>query len=157
MANADFNWMGEGGGGRGGWWVCMIRLSYETVWRWHKVRQECSIKSGRPVTETGNANVPKVRQIFKSDGRYTIRDIAKAVGMSLAGCISFWSVYCNYERFLPDWYRNIDRWPKTKNQKTRMWEQFATQWLKMFPKFNQRYVIIVTGDKTWVHYFELVS
>lgn len=47
---------------------------------------------------------------------------------------------------------------KQKNQKTRVWVQFATQWLKMFPKFNRRHFAnIVADDKTWVHYFELVS
>ena len=41
-------------------------------------------KTERPVTVTGKANVTKVREIIESDGRYTIRDIAKAVGILLS-------------------------------------------------------------------------
>ena len=37
----------------------------------------------------GRVNVSKVREIIESDGRYTIRDIAKAVGISLSRVHSF--------------------------------------------------------------------
>ena len=40
--------------------------------------------SGRPVNATGKANVSKVKEIIESDGRYTIRDIAKAICISLS-------------------------------------------------------------------------
>ena len=40
-------------------------------------------KSGRHVTVTGKTNVSNVKEIIGSDGRYTIRGIAKAVGISL--------------------------------------------------------------------------
>lgn len=36
-------------------------------------------KSCRPVIVTGKATVSKVRKMVESDGRYTIRDIFKAV------------------------------------------------------------------------------
>lgn len=39
--------------------------------------------SGRPMTLPGMANVSKIWEIIKSHGRYTIRDIDKAVGISL--------------------------------------------------------------------------
>lgn len=38
-----------------------------------------AVKAGQRVTVIGKANVSKVRDIIKSDGRYTIRDNAKAV------------------------------------------------------------------------------
>ena len=41
-------------------------------------------KSGQPVTVTGKNNVSKVKAIIESDGRYMIRNIAKAVGISLS-------------------------------------------------------------------------
>ena len=41
-------------------------------------------KSGRSVTATGKTNVSNVREIIENDGRYTIRDIVKAVGISLS-------------------------------------------------------------------------
>lgn len=41
-------------------------------------------KFWRPVIVTGKANVSKVRENIESDGRYTIRIIAIAVGISLS-------------------------------------------------------------------------
>lgn len=99
------------------------KLSYKTV-RAKKKKESLTGQSPSKIQQdmadmwlTSNANIFKVMHIIENGGGYTIRDIAKAVGMSLAGCISFWSVYWKYERFLPDWYRNIDRWPKTKKTK----------------------------------------
>ena len=63
------------------------KLSYETVRRWRKkVHRFCqnAAKSGRPVSATGKNNVSKVRKIIKSDKRYTVRDIVKAVGITLS-------------------------------------------------------------------------
>lgn len=42
-------------------------------------------KSDRPVTlRQSRANVSKVGEMIESDGRYTIRDVAKAVDISLS-------------------------------------------------------------------------
>lgn len=48
-------------------------VSCETICRWKEF--------GRPVTATGKANVLKVRETFESDGRCTILDTVKAVGI----------------------------------------------------------------------------
>ena len=59
------------------------KTSYETVRRWrkkiHTVKD--TTQSGRTVTATGNTNV---REVIETDGRYTIRYIAKAVCISLS-------------------------------------------------------------------------
>lgn len=66
------------------------KISYETVSRWRKtfltgtVYDKDAAKSGRPMTVTCKTNVSKVREIIKSDGSYTTRDIAKAVGIKLS-------------------------------------------------------------------------
>lgn len=49
------------------------KVSFETVCRWREF--------GQPVTATGKANVLKVRETFESDGRCTILDTVKAVGI----------------------------------------------------------------------------
>ena len=67
-------------------------------------------KSLGPVTATGKTNISKVREIIENDGRYTICDIAKAVGILLSR-VHFilkpsWkvrkSVVGKYGKFLPD-------------------------------------------------------
>ena len=48
-----------------------------------------SQNSRQPITATGKINVSQVKEIIKSDGRYTVRDIAKAVCISLSRVHSF--------------------------------------------------------------------
>ena len=66
------------------------KVSYETVRRWKKNFDsgEESIKnapkSGRPVTASCNKNILKITELLKNDARYTVRDIARIVGISLA-------------------------------------------------------------------------
>lgn len=61
------------------------KVSRKTVRRWRrnfKFRQN-EENSERTVTVTDIINVSKVRKITKSDERYMIRNIVKAVGISL--------------------------------------------------------------------------
>ena len=64
-------------------------VSHETVCRWrrkfHTVTESVkdAAKSERSVTATDKNNVSKVRETIESDGRYTVSDIANAVGVSL--------------------------------------------------------------------------
>ena len=66
------------------------KACYETVRRWTQkflIGTESvnnAAKSGRPVTVTDKTNVSKVKEIIESDGWHTIRDISKAVGISLS-------------------------------------------------------------------------
>lgn len=98
-----------------------------SFWLAQSVKDEAI--SGQPVTVTGKANVANVKKIIESDGRYTIRNIAKFVGISLSlGQYLFWSVFWKYERFLSDWYSIY--WQLTKKDTSTM------QLLKVFPKLN---------------------
>ena len=134
------------------------KVSFEAVCRWRKkfltgtefVKD--AAKSGRPVTVIGKTNISKVREIIESDSRYTIRDIAKVVGISLS------RVHFILKRILKVW-KIFARWIPhilTDDQK-RIQVQTAKQLLKMFPNFNRRqFANIDNGDKTWVHYFKPV-
>lgn len=98
-------------------------------------------KSGR----TGKTNVSKVREINKSNDRYTTREIGKAVVF-----FSFWSVFWKYEFFFFKWITHI-----LTNDQKRVRVQTAKQLLQMVPKFNQRKFANIVG-KIWVHCFEPV-
>lgn len=75
------------------------KVSYEIVRRWRRkfltvIESVKDVeKSGQSVTIAVKANVSKFNVIIETDGRYTIRDIGKAVGISLSQCISVWSVF----------------------------------------------------------------
>ena len=80
--------------------------SYETVRRWRDefLTDTCSVKdavkSGRPVTATDKASVSKDRGIIENDGRYTRRDIAKAIAgvFYFEWCFAFTKGY--YQKML---------------------------------------------------------
>ena len=65
-------------------------LSYDTVRRWKKKFNsdlqsvKNTPKSGIPKRATKNENVANVKEILEKDARYTMRDLARMVGISLS-------------------------------------------------------------------------
>lgn len=112
-------------------------------------------KTSQHVIVTDNANVSKVREMIESEGRYTICDTAKPVGISLSWMLfilNFEKKIGNTNDFCP-----IDIDILTDDPK-RVHVQIATwQLLKMFLRSIQRqFAKIDTGDKTCLHYFESI-
>ena len=61
-------------------------VSYDTV-RWWKKKFESgveSIKNGRPKSASRKEIVSKIKEIIEGDARFTVRDIARKVGISLS-------------------------------------------------------------------------
>ena len=65
-------------------------VSYDTVWRWKK-KFESGVesiknapKSGRPKSASRKDIVSKIKEIIEGDARFTVRDIARKVGISLS-------------------------------------------------------------------------
>ena len=85
---------------------------------WH-IKDET--KSDRPMVVTGKAIVSKIRKIIRSNGRYTICNISKAVGISLWISV----------RWIPH-ILTRDR-SKTGTSST------TNTKLKMFPKYQSNY------------------
>ena len=65
-------------------------MSYDTVRRWKNIFEsgEVSIrsaqKSGRPKFASRKEIVSKIKEIIEGDARFTVRDIARKVGISLS-------------------------------------------------------------------------
>lgn len=87
-------------------------------------------KFGRPVTVTAWVNVSKVRKIIKGDDRCTIRDITKAVGLSLSWMHCILKLLWKYERFLSDGFLHLI----TDDKLVRV--QTAKQFLRLYYKLN---------------------
>ena len=65
-------------------------MSYDTVRRWKK-KFESGVesiknapKSGRPKSASRKEIVSKIKEIIEGDARFTVRDIARKVGISLS-------------------------------------------------------------------------
>ena len=65
-------------------------MSYDTVWRW-KNKFESGVESIKNAPESGRLKfasrkeiVSKIEEIIEGDARFTVRDIARNVGISLS-------------------------------------------------------------------------
>jgi len=64
-------------------------VSFDTVRRWKK-KFDSSVdsiknapKSGRPKFASRKENISKIKEIIEGDARFTVRDVARKVGISL--------------------------------------------------------------------------
>ena len=133
-------------------------VSYDTVWRWKK-KSESGVesiknapKSGRPKSASRKEIVSKIKEIIEGDARFTVRDIARKVGISLS------TVHLILKKHLKVRKISARRVPHllTDEQK-RQRVKVDKKLLQMFPKYDKRqFANVVTGYETWVHYFEPV-
>ena len=134
-------------------------VSYDTV-RWWKKKFESSVesiknapKSGRPKSASCKEIVSKIKEIIEGDARLTVRDIARKVGISLSTVHLILKKHLKVRKISARWVPHL----LTDEQK-RQPVKVAKKLLQMFPKYDKKqFANVVTGDETWVHYFEPVK
>ena len=140
--------------------ICSIygpcELSYASVTRWCKKFASgiTSLQDApcghRKKTATGPQMVEKVREIVSADARFTVREIARKVGISIGAVHSILRKHLKMNKITARWIPHL----LTEEQK-RLRVKTAKSLLKMYPKYNNRlFANIVTGDETWVHFYE---
>ena len=133
-------------------------VSYDTVRRW-KNKFESGVesiknapKSGRPKSAARKEIVSKIKEIIEGDARFTVRDIARKVGISLSTVHHILKKHLKVRKISARWVPHL----LTDEQK-RQRVKVAKKLLQMFPKYDKKqFANVVTGDETWVHYFEPV-
>ena len=132
--------------------------SYDTVRRWKK-KFESGVesiknapKSGRPKSASRKEIVSKIKKIIEGDARFTVRDIARKVGISLSTVYLILKKHLKVRKISARWVPHL----LTDEQK-RQRVKLAKKLLQMFPKYDKKqFANVATGDETWVHYFEPV-
>ena len=131
-------------------------MSFPTVFRWFKKFQAGSVSTEdashcrRPKTATSAKMVAKVKRIVTSDARYTTRQIASMVGISLGAAHAILKHNLKMRKICARWIPHL-----LTNEQKRARVQSAKMLLKQFPNYNARsFASVVTGDETWVHFFE---
>ena len=95
---------------------------------------------------------PKIKEIIEGDARFTVRDIARKVGISLSTVHLILKKHLKVRKISARWVPHL----LTDEQK-RQRVKVAKKLLQMFPKYDKKqFANVVTGDETWVHYFEPV-
>ena len=140
--------------------VCDIygdgQMSHRTVCRWvAKIRAgqqqlKDAARPGRPATTTTKGNIEKIRNILKTDARFTVRQLARMTNLSLARVHAILKKHLKVRKINARWIPHL---LTDEQKKTRV--TMAKQLLKMYPKYSEKaFDNKVTGDETWVYYFE---
>ena len=97
--------------------------------------------------------VSKIKEIIEGDdARFTVRDIARKVGISLSTVHLILKKHLKIRKISARWVPHL----LTDEQK-RHRVKVAEKLLQMFPQYDKKqFANVVTGDETWVHYFEPV-
>ena len=131
-------------------------VSYDTVRRWKK-KFESGVesiknapKSGRPKSASPKEIVSKIKEVIEGDARFSVRDIARKVGISLSTVHLILKRHLKVKKISARWVPHL----LTDEQK-RQPVKVTKKLLQMFPKYDKKqFANVVTGDETWVHYFE---
>ena len=125
-------------------------VSYDTVRRWKKLFEsgvesiKNAPKSGRPKSASRKEIVSKVKEIIKGDARFTVRDIARKVGISLSTAHLILKKHLKVRKISATWVPHL----LTDEQK-RQQVKVAKKLLQMFPKYDKKqFSNVVTGDET---------
>ena len=140
--------------------ICRVygnnELSFSSVTRWCKKFKigvnlvEDAPHARRPKTATSQKIVEKVTNLVATDAGFTTRHIAKCVGISLGAAHTILRRDLKMRRIIARWMPNL----VSKEQKLAR-VRIAKQLLKQLPKYNNRsFANIITGDETWVHFYE---
>ena len=133
-------------------------VSYDTVRRWKK-KFESGVesiknapKSGRPKSASRKEIVSKIKEIIEGDARFTVRDIARKVGISLSTVHLILKKHLKVRKISARWVPHL-----LIDEQKRQRVKVAKKLLQMFPKYDKKqFANVVTGDEIWVHYLEPV-
>ena len=116
-------------------------VSYDTVRRWKK-KFESGVesiknapKSGRPKSASRKEIVSKIKEIIEGDARFTVRDIARKVGISLSTVHLILKKHLKVRKISARWVPHL----LTDEQK-RQRVKVAKKLLQMFPKYEKKAV-----------------
>ena len=131
-------------------------VSYGTVARWIRKFKggleliEDAPKSGRKTSAITPKNIKKVKDLIALDARYTVRDIARIVGISVGSAYTILKKILKVRWLTARWIPHL-----LTDEEKRQRVKTAQELLKQYPKFDKRvFNSFVTGDETWVHFFE---
>ena len=129
---------------------------FSSVTRWCKKFKsgvdsvEDAPHASHPKIATSQNIVEKVTNLVATDARFTTRHIAKCIGISVEAAHTILRHDLKMRRISARWIPHL----VTKEQKLAR-VRITRQLLKQFPKYNnQPFSNIITGDETWVHFYE---
>ena len=133
-------------------------VSYDTVRSW-KYKFELDVesiknapKSDRPKSASRKEIVSKIKKIIEGDARFTVRDIARDVGISLSMVHLILKKHLKVRKIFARWVPHL-----LTDEQNRQWDKAGKNMLQMFQTCDKKqFANVVTGDENWIYYFEPV-
>ena len=129
-------------------------MSYDTVRRWKNKFESCiqsiknASKSGRPNFASRKEIVSKIKAIIEGEARFTVRDIARKVGISLSMVHLILKKHLNVQKIFARWVPHL-----LTGEQNRQRDNVAKKMLQMFQTCNKKqFANVVTGDENWIYY-----
>ena len=123
-------------------------VSYDTVRRWKKKFEygvesiKNAPKSGRTKSASRKETVSKIKEVIEGDARFTVRDIARKVGISLSTVNLILKKHLKVRKISARWVPHL----LTDEQK-RQRVKVAKKLLQMFPKYDKKqFAIFFSGE-----------
>ena len=114
-------------------------MSYDTVRR-RKKKFESGVesiknapKSGRPKSASRKEIVSKIKEIIERDARFTVRDIARKVGISLSTVHLILKKHLKVRKISARWVSHL-----LTDEQRRQRVKVAKKLLQMFPKYDKK-------------------
>ena len=131
-------------------------ISQATVYRWYKHFNSGNFdvndehRSGRPRSGITPENISAVLNCINEDARYTLEDLARIVGISTATVHRILTKHIKVSKVCARWVPHI----LTDAQKAQRL-QSAKLLLKKYKSCDKKRLSeLLTGDETWVYFFE---
>ena len=131
-------------------------FSYPTVLRWIKRFKagreslEDDPRSGRPLSAYSEKDIIAVKNAIEEDARYTVEEISYTTNINSSAVFSILKERLNLRKVCARWVPHL----LTEAQK-RLRMESALELLKLYEDCDQRRLNeIVTGDETWIYFFE---
>ena len=133
-------------------------MSYDTVRRWRN-KFESGVESIRNAQKSGRLKfasrkeiVSKIKEIIEGDARFTARDIARKVGISLSTVHHILKKHLKVRKIFARWVPHL-----LTDEQNRKRVKVAKKLLQMFQACDKKqFANVVTGDENLVYYFEPV-
>ena len=96
--------------------------------------------------------VSKIKEIIEGDARFTVRDIARKVGISLSMVDLILKKHLKVQKIFARWVPHL-----LTDEQNRQRDKVAKNMLQMIQTYDKKqFANVVTGDENWIYYFEPV-
>ena len=132
-------------------------MSYDTGRRW-KNKFESGVESIKNAPKSGwpkftpRKKIVQKKEIIEGDARFTVRDIARKVGISLSTVQLVLKKNLKVRKIFARWVPHL-----LTDEQNRQRVKVVKKLLQMFQTCdNKQFANVVTGDENWVYYFETI-